>query len=257
VTPLSYPKLEAVLEVRLGNAAWFLLASWHMRGEVLVAARFSVAATVGVLVLGPGVSSAVEHGPGIRLGMELGATSLPASYQLAASAPGAAMSVRLHRRDESIDLGGRVDVGWTVAFPRKIALFPHLGLAYTPLRTSHHHLSTASNQYVLTAERRWMSLGVAPEIQFARRRVILAPEIGVAWANSQATLEGGGLSASSDASWRKLWVRVAAGGRWPLGASLAGRALLAGELSVPTYLDDPAAFRAVLAIFIETDGSQW
>jgi hypothetical protein len=218
-----------------------------------------VVAVGGGLMLLPSVGSAMENGPGVRLGAEVAACSRPVQYRFDAAAPGTGVSIDLRARDESLDFGGRVDAGWILDFSprRKIALFPHLALTYMPLRTSHVDLSSASTDYALATNGHWMSIGLAPEIQFAGRTVILAPEVGAAWVDSRVTVRGGGVAAAKDRSWGRLWVRLAAGGRWPLGSSVAAGALLAGELTVPSFVDDPAAFRAVLTVFVEMDGSRW
>jgi hypothetical protein len=212
---------------------------------------------VGLVSLSPHAASGFEHGPGVRLGLELGATDRPATYEAEASAPGAAVSVYLERRERSTDLGGRLDAGWALVFSRKVALFPHLGFGITPMRSVEIDISTAHSRYVIAAEPRWLTLGIAPEVQLLGRTLFVSPEIGLAREESHVTLEGSGLSAQADASRDWIWGRLAAGGRLPLGTWLAGGALVAGEITWPSYFLAPAAYRAVLAVFVEMDGSSW
>ncbi len=217
--------------------------------------RPSVVMAWGLVWSSPGVAGAVENGFGARVGLEPAVISYPALFSARASAPGRAVSFDLERYRTSFEFGGRIEAGWNFV-GRKVALFPHLVAAYTPMRESEFTVETSSTTYTFRTHPSWWSIGVGPEIQLCRRILLLSPEVGIAELDPRARFASGDLSGKVDGKLTRLWLRMAVGGRFPSGSALTGGAQLGVEMLAPKDLFGQAAYRAGLTLFLELDGSQ-
>jgi hypothetical protein len=167
------------------------------------------------------------------------------------------VSIEVDRGEESVELGGRLEAGWTWVLRRRhVGLFPHLSFSYVPLREVETHFASGFDQYSATVHPSWWSVGGGCEVQLMGRRLLFSGEVGVAHAGLDGTLRGSGFSGPMSSGWGAPWGRLAFGGRWPASSLVNGGAMLGGEIAGPLFGAE-AALLGVLTLFVELDGSQW
>jgi hypothetical protein len=178
----------------------------------------------------------------------------PVNYQLKLERSGAALSTPIDTTDSDVMLGGRVEVAYLSAHRLRFAAGPRLsyGLATTPA-PNERVLQTELDRYVMRGDSSLHTVTVGGEVQFQRRQIVLAADLGIVHVVERGTVEGPDLRGRFSGKTTLPILRLGVGGRLRLGSHLAATSLLSGEygFEMATYQEVASLARATLAVGLD------